>query len=152
MQGGGLTVFRLGVGDAALAERLSALFGEVFGDAATYEADLPDRDYLEQLLRKEDLIIIVGVVDHELVGGLVAYEFLKLEGARREVYIYDLAVREGNRREGVATALIDELRRLARSRGAWIIFVQADHGDDAAISLYRKMGTQEEVLHFDIDP
>jgi aminoglycoside 3-N-acetyltransferase I len=28
--------------------------------------------------------------------------------------------------------------------------VQADHGDDAAIALYTKLGTREDVLHFDI--
>jgi aminoglycoside 3-N-acetyltransferase I len=28
--------------------------------------------------------------------------------------------------------------------------VQADHGDDPAIALYTKLGTREDVLHFDI--
>jgi aminoglycoside 3-N-acetyltransferase I len=31
-----------------------------------------------------------------------------------------------------------------------VIFVQADYGDDPAIALYSKLGTREEVLHFDI--
>jgi aminoglycoside 3-N-acetyltransferase I len=31
-----------------------------------------------------------------------------------------------------------------------VIFVQADPGDDAAIALYTKLGTREDVLHFDI--
>jgi len=35
-------------------------------------------------------------------------------------------------------------------RGAYVIFVQADYGDDPAIALYTKMGIREEVLHFDI--
>lgn len=30
--------------------------------------------------------------------------------------------------------------------------VQADHGDDAAIALYTKLGVREDVLHFDIPP
>jgi aminoglycoside 3-N-acetyltransferase I len=42
------------------------------------------------------------------------------------------------------------LREIAARRGAWVIFVQADHGDDPAIALYEKLGTREEVLHFDI--
>jgi aminoglycoside 3-N-acetyltransferase I len=41
---------------------------------------------------------------------------------------------------------------LAAQRGAWMIFVQADHGDDPAIRLYEGLGTREEVLHFDIPP
>ena len=33
---------------------------------------------------------------------------------------------------------------------AWVIYVQADYGDDPAIALYEKLGVREEVLHFDI--
>jgi aminoglycoside 3-N-acetyltransferase I len=145
-----LSVQRLARGDAALAERLNALFATAFEDPVTYQADRPGQDYLEQLLPKEDVIILVALNEGELVGGLVAYEFPKLESARREIYIYDLAVAEAHRRRGVATALITNLQRLARARSAWVIFVQADYGDDPAIALYRKLGSQEEVLHFDI--
>jgi aminoglycoside 3-N-acetyltransferase I len=38
------------------------------------------------------------------------------------------------------------------SRGAWVIYVQADYGDDPAIALYSKLGTREDVMHFDIAP
>jgi aminoglycoside 3-N-acetyltransferase I len=79
----------------------------------------------------------------------VAYELDKLEKARREFYIYDLAVDADHRRRGVATALIEHLRGIAARRGAWVIYVQADHGDDPAIALYQKLGTREDVLHFD---
>jgi aminoglycoside 3-N-acetyltransferase I len=33
-----------------------------------------------------------------------------------------------------------------------VIYVQADHGDAPAISLYESLGTREDVLHFDISP
>ena len=42
------------------------------------------------------------------------------------------------------------MRDIAMRRGAWAVFVQADYGDDPAISLYEKVGRREEVLHFDI--
>ena len=74
----------------------------------------------------------------------------KFEQERSEVYIYDLAVAAAHRREGIATALITKLKRIASLRGAYVIFVQADPGDDAAIALYTKLGTREDVLHFDI--
>ena len=44
------------------------------------------------------------------------------------------------------------LKAIARTRGAYVIYVQADRGDDAAIALYEKLGVREDVLHFDIDP
>ena len=85
-----------------------------------------------------------------MVGGLAAYVLPKFEQERSEVYIYDLAVAEPHRRQGIATALIRELQAVAATRGAWVIYVQADHGDDPAITLYAGLGTREEVLHFDI--
>ena len=98
------------------------------------------------------MIVLVALIKDRVVGGLVAYELEKFEQPRSEIYIYDLAVDESWRRQGVATALIDELRRIARERGAWVIFVQGDYGDDPALALYGKLGTREEVLHFDIAP
>ena len=87
-----------------------------------------------------------------MVGGLAAYVLPKFEQARSEIYIYDLAVDEAHRRQGIATAMIEELRKIATSKGAYVIYVQADHGDAAAIALYTKLGVREDVLHFDIDP
>ena len=53
---------------------------------------------------------------------------------------------------GVATALIEAMKPIARDKGAWVIFVQADPPDAPAVALYDKLGTREEVLHFDISP
>jgi len=75
----------------------------------------------------------------------------KFEQPRKEIYIYDLAVAEAHRRRGIATAMIEELRRIAAAIGAWVIFVQADYGDDPAVALYTKLGTREDVMHFDIE-
>ena len=73
---------------------------------------------------------LVALVGQEVVGGLVAYELDKFERARRELYIYDLAVAEAHRRRGIATALIQRLREIAVERRAYVIYVQADYGDD----------------------
>lgn len=52
----------------------------------------------------------------------------------------------------MAAALIGALQGIARERGAWVIYVQADYGDDAAVALYKKLGVREDVMHFDIAP
>lgn len=127
------------------------VFGEAFGDPASYGGARPSAAYLERLLASEHLIALAALSEGEVVGGLVAYELPKFEQERSEVYIYDLAVAAAHRRRGIATALIAELRRVAAARGAYVIFVQADRGDDAAIALYSKLGTREDVLHFDLD-
>src|SRR6185437_3459699 len=116
----------------------------------TYGAEPPSDAYLKGLLQRRHVIVLAALAGEEVAGGLVAYELEKFERARSEVYIYDLAVAEAHRRQGIATALIERLRVIAAERGAWVIYVQADYGDEPAIALYEKQGTREEVLHFDI--
>lgn len=141
---------RLKAGDVPLLRQLNALFGDAFAETETYGGAPPTEAYLEGLLAKEHVVVLVAMAGETVIGGLVAYELEKFERMRREIYIYDLAVDAGHRRRSVATALIGHLRGIAAERGAWVIYVQADHGDDPAIALYDKLGTREEVLHFDI--
>jgi aminoglycoside 3-N-acetyltransferase I len=129
-----------------------AMFGEAFEDRAAYTQAQPDNAYLGALLAGDAFIAIAARSAGEIVGGLAAYVLPKFEQARTEIYIYDLAVDAAHRRRGIATAMIEKLREIARDRGAYVIYVQADHGDDAAISLYTKLGVREDVLHFDIAP
>ena len=147
-----IRVRRLGPGDTGAAARLNELYADVFADDATYRARRPSAAYLRELLADPGVFALVAEDgDGTVVGGLTDYELRKLEQERSEVYLYDLAVAEAHRRRGIATALICELQRAAAARGAWVVFVQADHGDDAAIALYEKLGTREDVMHFDLD-
>ena len=143
-------IHRLGAGDLPLLRQLNAVFAEAFGDAGTYLASTPGEAYCRRVLGNPLLIALVAERAGSVVGGLVAYELQKLERERSEVYLYDLAVAEAHRRQGIATALIDRLRAIAHERGAWVAFVQADPGDDPAIALYTRLGTREDVMHFDL--
>jgi aminoglycoside 3-N-acetyltransferase I len=134
-------------------ERMHALldlYGDVFGEPDTYSHARPDDAYLRDLLGSRAFITLIAESEGRVVGGLSAYVLPKFERARSEVYIYDLAVAEDCRRLGIATALIERLKPIAVERGAWVIFVQADRGDAAAVALYEKLGIREEPLHFDI--
>jgi aminoglycoside 3-N-acetyltransferase I len=148
---GSFAIRALGPSDVEPMKALLRTFGEAFDDPDTYGAQ-PSSGYLETLLGSESFVALVALVDDDVVGGLTAYELKKFERERSELYIYDLAVAEGYRRRGIATALIDELRRIAADRGAWVVFVQADLGDEPAIALYTRLGVREDVLHFDIAP
>ena len=46
--------------------------------------------------------------------------------------------------------MIESLKRVDKERGAYVIFVQADYGDEPAIALYTKLDRREDALHFDI--
>jgi aminoglycoside 3-N-acetyltransferase I len=144
------TVRQLDVNDAQLLRSMLGLFAAAFGDAAHYLSNQPNDDYLRQLLGREHFIALCALADSRVVGGLVAYELMKFEQARSEIYIYDLAVAQPYRRRGIAMELIQCLQRIAAQRHAWVIYVQADYGDDPAIALYTKLGQREDVMHFDI--
>src|SRR5205085_12231362 len=107
-----------------------AVFGRAFDEVSTYTARQPDDPYLSASLARDTFLAIAAFAGRTVVGGLAAYVLPKFEQARAELYIYDLAVDEPPRRRGVATAMIEELKRLAADRGICMIFVQADHGDD----------------------
>lgn len=146
-----ISVARIGPGDVELLKAANRLFSDVFGEEA-YQGPPPAEEHLCRLLDDRKFIALIARSDGEMVGALAAYELVKFEAERSEIYIYDLAVRQEYRRRGVATALIEALKPIARETGAWVIFVQADPPDAPAVALYDKLGSREEVFHFDIMP
>lgn len=138
--------------DVTMARAMLELFGRAFEDAPSYLDKQPENRYLQRLLNSDTFVAIVALSGARVVGALAGYVLPKFEQARSEFYVYDLAVDAAHRRRGVATAMIERLKRLATTRGIHVIFVQADLGDDAAIALYTKLGVREDVLHFDIAP
>ena len=142
----------LRAGDTAGYRAMLAVFGEAFEDVETYTTSQPSDEYIETLLSDDNFVAIVAQSDSEIIGALAGYVLRKFEQPRSEFYIYDLAVAESHRRQGVAMAMIEELKAVCARRGIYVIFVQADYGDEPAIALYTKMGTKEEVMHFDINP
>lgn len=138
--------------DPGLMDELLTTFGEVFNEPDTYSGNRPGSDYIRQLLGSDYFIALAAMKNGAVIGGLAAYELRKFEQERSEIYLYDLAVSEAHRRQGIATSLIRKLGAIAAERGAYVIFVQADTGveDEAAIALYTKLGVREDVLHFDI--
>lgn len=149
---GNYDVARLTAGDIVFARAALDLFGQVFDDLPAYCANQPDDAWLADLLADPNFVLQVARDGDRVIGAMASYVLRKFEQPRREIYIYDLAVAEDRRRQGIATALIEALRAIAREIGAWVIYVQADQGDDPAVALYTKLGTREDVMHFDILP
>ena len=145
-----INIRQLSANDLPLMESLLTTFGEAFNEVDTYDSSRPSTAYLKRLLCSDYFIALAALKNGSVVGGIAAYELQKFEQERSEIYIYDLAVAAAHRREGIATALIQKLKKIAVARAAYVIFVQADLGDDPAIGLYTKLGTREDVLHFDI--
>lgn len=139
--------------ELGLVGEVLEVFAAAFDDPESYLSNQPNAEYLRHLLDSKFFICLAARKDGKTVGGIAAYELIKFEQQRSELYIYDLAVSQENRREGIATAMIEKLKEIARSRGASVIFVQAntENEDLPAIALYSKLGKREDVLHFDIE-
>lgn len=142
----------LGESDAGTLRAMLGLFAREFSDPESYLSNQPNDSYLAQLLARDTFIAVAACLDGQVIGGLAGYILPKFEQARSELYIYDLAVDAAHRRMGVASDLIQCVKEQAIDRGVYVIYVQADYGDEAAVSLYTKLGTREDVIHFDILP
>ena len=137
--------------EAPLLVALLDVFAEAFEDPEHYSSSRPHEAYSRGLLGSDSFLALVAVDERGAVaGGLTAYVLCKPEAVRSEIYLYDLAVAPEHQRRGVATALIVALKGVAAARGASVIFVQADAGDEAPMALYAKLGVREDVHHFDI--
>jgi len=148
----GFEVRELDADDVDAMRAMLTMFGEAFEDVPTYCMRQPSDGYLKHLLARDSFIALAALSDDgRVIGGIAAYVLDKFEQERSEIYIYDLAVALPYRRHGIATALIESLRAIAQRRGASVIFVQADPPDAPAVALYTKLGTREDVLHFDIE-
>lgn len=143
-------VQQLASGDAPLFRDVLELFATAFDEVDNDAKTSPTDAYLEALLASDTFVLLAALRGSHVIGALTAYELRKYEQPRSEIYIYDLAVAEAHRRQGVATDLIEHLKPVARARGAHVIFVQADPADLPAVALYTKLGLREDVHHFDI--
>jgi aminoglycoside 3-N-acetyltransferase I len=137
--------------DLPLLTQLLDMFGIAFNETETYSAAQPSRDYMLSLLRDDRFIALVAMADGVVAGVFAGYLLRKFEQERSEFYLYDLAVAEQFRRRGIASQLIERLKVVAKERGAYVIFVQADLADESAVALYQKFGEGQQVLQFDIE-
>lgn len=147
-----ITLRTLGPGDSRWLRSVQGLFQDAFEDPGAHDGDSPSEAYHESLLASDTFIALVAIQGETVVGAIAAYELRKLERPRKEIYLYDLAVADGHRRQGIASALIRELQSVAARRGAEMIFVQAHPEDEPAVALYAKHGPPQQVIHVEIPP
>jgi aminoglycoside 3-N-acetyltransferase I len=109
----------------------------------------PSDSYLVNMLKNDNIIIVVAKYEEEIIGGLTAHILPSTYFESNEVYVYDLAVHHDFQRIGIGTRLIEELKKITCIKGDKEIFLQADIGDEYAIDFYKKIGgIPEDVIHF----
>lgn len=135
---------RLISGDRALARGLFALMADVFAEECGQLSDA----YLDQLLSRNDFWAIAAFADDEIIGGVTAHTLPMTRTESSEVFIYDLAVRGDQRRKGVGSRLMTELRQVAAAVGIREVFLAVDNDDAQALDFYRCLGGKPAPVTF----
>ncbi len=110
---------------------------------------MPEKNYLEKLLSRDDFFVFVAILENKVIGGLTTYTMRQYYSTKPLVYIFDLAVQRKMQRQGVGQKLIKAINDYSKEMGVEEVMVQADFVDDYAIDFYRKTGgIAESVIHF----
>jgi ribosomal protein S18 acetylase RimI-like enzyme len=116
------TVRRLGPGDEDVVRKLA------------------EREPQVGLLADEATILLAAFQGKLPIGFVFGYELPRRHGAPSVLFIYELEVDAACRRQGIATRLMTELERIARSRGITEGFVLTEPDNAAANTLYELLG------------
>lgn len=103
---------------------------------------LADRQPQVALLADEGTIFLAAFQGDDPIGFVFGYELPRRHGAPSILFVYELDVDAAHRRQRIATQLLTELERIARSRGITEGFILTEPDNAAANTLYESLGGQ----------
>jgi ribosomal protein S18 acetylase RimI-like enzyme len=106
----------------------------------------PDLATAERFLVTPGHHILIAYEDGSPAGFVSGVELTHPDKGT-EMFLYELAVDEAFRRQGIGKALVDELLAIARSHGCYDMWVLTDHDNAPALATYRSTGTNDESSH-----
>jgi len=116
-----------------------------------YETELPESSYQhtwQRLLRGEGACALVARVDGQMLG-ITHYLFHASTWSADVCYLQDLFVMEAARGQGVAQALIEQVARVARERGAPRWYWGTHHSNERARRLYDRVASHQGFIRYD---
>jgi aminoglycoside 3-N-acetyltransferase I len=132
----GVSVRRLAATDKQLAQQTFLTMAQVFDE----EYAVLSSPYLESLLGRQDFLAFAAEAGGEIIGGITAFLLPLTRLERREVFVYDIAVRVEWQRKGTGRALVNSPWQAAAAEGIAEGFVVADNEDTHALDFYRALG------------
>jgi len=119
----GVSIRRLAVTDKQLAQQTFLTMAQFFDE----EYAVLSSPYLENLLGRQDFLAFAAEGGGQIVGGITAFLLPLTRLERRELFVYDIAVRVEWQRKGIGRALVSALRQAAAAEGIAEGFVLADN-------------------------
>ena len=101
----------------------------------------PTEEWTTRFLLSPGHHLVVAVEGDETVGFVSAVETTHPDKGT-EMFLYELAVREDRRRQGIGGALVRELATIAVDNGCYGMWVGTDSHNDAALATYRSAGAE----------
>jgi len=102
-----------------------------------------DPAYMRTFLADDRHYFIVAHVGDDPVGYAFGYRLCRFDGRTPVMFFYEVAVLEHHRKRGIGRALVEELKRLAKTDGCGKMFVPTNRSNEAAMALYRSTGGKE---------
>ena len=96
--------------------------------------------YLGRFLSQDYQHLIVATVDEEPVGYLLAYELPRVDRDGKMMLFYEIEVAEAHRRQGVGSALVNDLKLLCAERAVVKMWVETNELNEPAMQLYSSTG------------
>jgi [ribosomal protein S18]-alanine N-acetyltransferase len=131
-----MRVERLRAGDDREVLRAAGLFDEP-----------PNPKAVRTYLSDDRNVFLIAYEEDGPVGFLRGTELGQLKSERKQMFLYEIAVKDSHRRRGIGTELVRTLLRHCRERGFEEIFVFTDDpANVAAVRLYRSTGAVTETV------
>ena len=106
--------------DILILTELVKTYADVF---ETANFSIPNREYLQTLLDKDNIIFCVALLGNLVIGGLTAYILPSVYYPSSQIYIYDLAVKKNMQRQGIGQRIIAFLKNYCIEFGHAEIYV-----------------------------
>ena len=102
------------------------------------------RDYFKKRLGQDNAICLVAETNQEIIGYLVSFiDTYSYRSTNPICELENMYILPQYRRQGIGTKLVDELKKIAKKKGANRLRVETITQNQVAGSFYQAMGCQD---------
>lgn len=118
---------------------------DIFKDVFENTFDIPDQNYLQQLLRNPHFLVFVVKNNGKVLGGATIYVLDQYYSEKQLAYIYDIGISTDFQGRGIGKSLIVAICDYCSKNGFEEAFVQAEYEDVDAVNFYKRTGFSTSV-------